>query len=172
MLTVGDRFPCFNLKAVVSNDPRTGIVEATNDAYKAGWLVVFFWPKDFSAVCPTEIEAFGRLEPTFRERGAQILGCSTDSEMVHLDLRNQKLPLNRLPYPMLSDVNHVLCDALGIFDAQAGLAKRATYLVDPLGKIRFAMMTDWRVGRNPEEVLRVLDALQTDKPCPCNWKNG
>ncbi len=100
------------------------------------------------------------------------MGVSTDSEFVHLAWRTEKEELQTLPFPMVSDIKRALSEALGIIDEEAGVAQRATYIVDPEGIIRFVMVTDLNVGRNPEEVLRVLDALQTDELCPCNWKQG
>jgi lipoyl-dependent peroxiredoxin subunit C len=133
---------------------------------------VFFWPKDFTFVCPTEIAAFGKLNREFADRGARLFGVSIDSEYVHLAWRRDKEELRDLPFPMLSDIKRELSNALGILDAEAGVAQRATYIVDNEGIIRFAYVTDLNVGRNPDEVLRVLDALQTDELCPCNWKKG
>src|SRR3990167_7721799 len=172
MLTVGDQFPEFSLKSVVSNDMKTAFVELTNQSYKGKLLVVFFWPKDFTFVCPTEIAEFGRLNKEFNLRDAQVLGASTDSEFVHLAWRQHHDDLKTLPFPMLSDIKRELSESLGIIDKNACVAKRATFIVDPEGIIRFAMVTDLSVGRNPSEVLRVLDALQTDELCPCNWKKG
>ena len=123
-------------------------------------------------MCPTEIAAFGKLNREFNDRDAVVYGVSTDSEFVHLAWRKDKEELNNLPFPMLSDIKRELTTALGVLDAEAGVAQRATYIVDPEGIIRFAYVTDLNVGRNPEEVLRVLDALQTDELCPCNWKKG
>ncbi|MCG3177136.1 MAG: Alkyl hydroperoxide reductase C [Candidatus Omnitrophica bacterium] len=172
MLAVGDNFPQFRVKATVSNDVKDAFKEITNATYKDKWLVVFFWPKDFTFVCPTEIEAFGRLDKDFRDRGAVVLGASTDSEFVHLAWRKDKKELSTLPFPMLADVKRELSQALGVLDAREGVAQRATFIVDPQGVIRFVMVTDLQVGRNPQEVLRVLDALQSDELCPCNWKKG
>ena len=142
------------------------------DTNKGKWRVVFFWPKDFTFVCPTEIAAFGKLDKEFKARDAQLLGVSTDSEYVHHAWRSTKDELKNLPFPMLSDIKRDLTTELGILDKEAGVAQRATYIVDPEGVIRFVYVTDLSVGRNPEEVLRVLDALQTDELCPCNWKKG
>jgi peroxiredoxin (alkyl hydroperoxide reductase subunit C) len=97
---------------------------------------------------------------------------SVDSEYVHLAWRRERAELQDLPFPMLSDLKRELSGALGVLDPQAGVAQRATYVVDPQGVIRFAYVTDLSVGRNPAEVLRVLDALQTDELCPCNWQPG
>jgi alkyl hydroperoxide reductase subunit AhpC len=172
MLSIGQRFPEFSLTGVVSNDVSSAFQTFTGESFLGKWLVVFFWPKDFTFVCPTEIAAFGQLEKAFQERDAQVLGASIDSEFVHLAWRTEKQELRNLPFPMLSDIKRQLSMRLGILDAEAGVAQRATFIVDPQGVIRFVYVTDLNVGRSPEEVLRVLDALQTDELCPCNWKQG
>jgi len=172
MLGIGQRFPEFSLTGVVSNDLAHGFHTFTHDGFPGKWQVVFFWPKDFTFVCPTEIAAFGKLEREFKARDAQLLGVSVDSEFVHLAWRRDKEELKNLPFPMLSDIKRELTGSLGILDPEAGVAQRATYIVDPEGVIRFVYVTDLNVGRSPEEVLRVLDALQTDELCPCNWKQG
>ena len=172
MLSIGQRFPEFSLTGVVSNDVSNAFQTFTGQSFPGKWLVVFFWPKDFTFVCPTEIAAFGQLDKAFQERDAQVLGASIDSEFVHLAWRAAKQELRDLPFPMLSDIKRELSMQLGILDAEAGVAQRATFIVDPQGVIRFVYVTDLNVGRSPEEVLRVLDALQTDELCPCNWKQG
>ncbi len=173
MLTVGDKFPDFKLKATVSTESlEKAFLEISNTTYKNKWLLVFFYPKDFTFVCPTEIKGFGDLNSQFADRDTQVLAASTDSEFVHLAWRRDHKDLHDLPFPMLADTAKRLTTALGILDAEEGVAKRATFLVDPEGIIRFAYVTDGSVGRNPQEVLRVLDALQTDELCPCNWHQG
>ncbi|MBF0253840.1 MAG: peroxiredoxin [Candidatus Omnitrophica bacterium] len=169
MLGVGEKFPDFKLTAV---DTNKAFKEVTGKSYKGKWLVVFFWPKDFTFVCPTEIVAFSEIEKEFAQRGAQVLGVSTDSEYVHLAWREHHPGLKNLTFPMLSDVKRDLSTALGIIDPNAGVAQRAAYLVDPEGTIRFVMVTDLGTGRNPAEVLRVLDALQTGELCPASWQKG
>jgi peroxiredoxin (alkyl hydroperoxide reductase subunit C) len=171
MLTVGDRFPGFALRAVVSSDPAHAFAEVRHDGAPGTWQVVFFWPKDFTFVCPTEIAGFGRLAGEFAARGARLLGVSTDSEYVHLAWRRQHPDLRELPFPMLSDLKRELSTALGILDAE-GVCLRATFVVDPEGVIRFASANDSAVGRSPEEVLRVLDALQSGGLCPVGWQRG
>jgi peroxiredoxin (alkyl hydroperoxide reductase subunit C) len=172
MLGVGKQFPEYRLSAVVSTEQSKAFETIESSTHAGKWRVIFFWPMDFTFVCPTEIAAFGKLEKEFRARDAQLLGASTDSEYVHLAWRRDKEELKELPFPMLADVKRELTTALGILDPEAGVAQRATYIVDPQGVIRFAYVTDLNVGRNPEEVLRVLDALQTDELCPCNWQKG
>ena len=172
MLSVGQKLPAFNLKATVSNEIADAFTDVTHESYKGKWLVLFFWPKDFTFVCPTEIAEFGKLNKEFKDRDAQVLGASTDSEFVHLAWRQHKEELNALPFPMLADIKRELSQALGILDPAEGVAQRATFIIDPEGIIRFTMVTDLSVGRNVKEVLRVLDALQTDELCPCNWQKG
>ncbi len=172
MLTIGDKFPAFDLQAVVSIDMAKAFTRIDNDTDKGKWKVVFFWPKDFTFVCPTEIAAFGKLAGDFKDRDAVVYGASTDSEFVHLAWRQTHADLKALPIPMLADIKRELSTALGILDKNEGVALRATFIVDPEGIIRFVSVNDLSVGRNPAEVLRVLDALQTDELCPCNWKKG
>ncbi len=171
MLTVGDRLPQFSMKATVSEELDSAFTTIDNQTYAGKWLVLFFWPKDFTFVCPTEIAEFGRKNGEFADRDAQVLGASVDSEFVHLAWRKDHKDLRGLPFPMLADIRKDLSAALGVLDEE-GVAKRATFIVDPQGVIRFASVTDMNVGRNVGEVLRVLDALQTDELCPCNWQPG
>lgn len=175
MLTIGERLPAFNLTAVVNNnldDLDKSFASLTHESFPDKWLILFSWPKDFTFVCPTEIAGFGKLNRDFEDRDAQVLGMSTDSEFVHHAWRKHHADLKELPFPMLSDIKRELSSALGILDKEAGVSQRATFIIDPHGIIRFVMVTDMNVGRNPQEVLRVLDALQTDELCPCNWKKG
>lgn len=172
MLTIGNTFPSFSLKGVVSTDPKTAFQTFTEKSAKGKWQVLFFWPKDFTFVCPTEIAAFGKLNREFNDRDAVLYGVSTDSEFVHLAWRQNHADLKNLPCPMLADIKRELSDALGILDKEEGVCLRATFIVDPQNIIRFVSVNDLSVGRNPQEVLRVLDALQSDELCPCNWQKG
>jgi len=172
MLGVGEKFPEFAVKATVSLDKGKEFQDVTNESYPGKWKVYFFWPKDFTFVCPTEIAAFGKLNGEFQDRDTQVLGGSTDSEFVHLAWRNNHADLKNLPFPMLADVKRELSEELGILDPKEGVCQRATFIVDPEGIIRFVAVTDLSVGRNVDDVVRVLDALQTDELCPCNWQKG
>jgi lipoyl-dependent peroxiredoxin subunit C len=171
MLTVGDKLPEFALQAAVSLEKGKEFAEITQSSYRGKWLVLFFWPMDFTFICPTEIAEFGRRNPDFADREAQVLGASTDTHFVHLAWRNQHPDLKTLPFPMLADTKRELSSALGILHKD-GVALRATFVVDPEGIIRHVSVNDLSVGRNVDETLRVLDALQTDELCPCNWKRG
>src|SRR5437763_7386757 len=180
LLTIGDQFPAYRLTALIGGDlskvdaqqPEDYFTTISSDDFEGKWRVVFFWPKDFTFVCPTEIAAFGKLARDFADRDAQVLGASIDSEYVHLAWRGSHPDLRDLPFPMIADVKRELAGALGVLDRKEGVAMRATFVVDPQGVIRFVSVNDLNVGRNPAEVLRVLDALQTDELCPCNWQKG
>jgi lipoyl-dependent peroxiredoxin subunit C len=172
MLTVGDRLPEFKLQAVVSTKSGKEFAEISNSDLKGKWTVLFFWPMDFTFVCPTEIAEFGRRNADFKDRDAQVFGASTDTQFVHLAWRKNHEDLADLPYPMLADTKRELSQSLGILHKQDGVPLRATFLVDPEGVIRWASVNDLKVGRNVDEVLRVLDGLQTDELCPCNWQPG
>jgi alkyl hydroperoxide reductase subunit AhpC len=172
VLGIGDKFPDFKLKATVSTDKNNFAQDITGESYPGKWKVYFFWPKDFTFVCPTEIAGFGKLNRDFTDRDTQVIGGSTDSEFVHLAWRQNHPDLKDLPFPMLSDIKRELSDQLGILDRNEGVCQRATFIVDPDNTIRFVYVTDLSVGRSVEEVLRVLDALQTDELCPCNWQKG
>ena len=171
MLTVGDKFPAFSLNSVVSIEPNSEFKTLTQDSHPGKWLVVFFWPMDFTFVCPTEIAEFGKKNAEFKERDAQVLGASVDTHYVHLAWRNNHPDLKNLPFPMLADTKRELSTTLGILHKD-GIPLRATFIVDPEGIIRWASVNDLSVGRNVDDVVRVLDALQTDELCPCNWKKG
>jgi peroxiredoxin (alkyl hydroperoxide reductase subunit C) len=172
MLTVGDRFPQFKLQAVVSLEKNREFAELTNQSFPGKWQVIFLWPMDFTFICPTEIAAFGKRNQDFQERDAQVLGASTDTHFVHLAWRKDHPDLRSLPYPMLADTKRELSTALGVLHRKDGVALRATFVVDPEGIIRHVSVNDLSVGRNVDEVIRVLDALQTDELCPCNWRKG
>jgi peroxiredoxin (alkyl hydroperoxide reductase subunit C) len=172
MLTIGEKFPKFKLNAVVSLDKGKEFQEITESTHSGKWQVIFFWPMDFTFICPTEIAEFGKRNRDFADRDAQVLGASTDTHFVHLAWRNENPDLKNLPYPMLADTKRELSSALGILHKDEGVALRATYIVDPEGFIRWVTVNDLSVGRNVDETLRVLDALQTDELCPCNWKKG
>jgi len=169
---VGEKFPAFELTAVVDLDLKKAFQTLTDQSFAGKWKVYFFWPKDFTFVCPTEIAAFGKLNPEFVSRDTQLLGASIDSEFVHWAWRNDQPSLKNLPFPMLSDIKRDLSEQLGILDLKAGVSQRATFIVDPENVIRFVYVTDLSVGRDPQEVLRVLDALQNGGLTPCGWHKG
>ena len=172
MLTIGDRFPEFSLQAVVSREKGKEFSTIGSKTHEGKWRVVFFWPMDFTFVCPTEIAEFGKRNRDFTDRDTQILGVSTDTQYVHLAWRNDHADHRDLPYPMIADTKRELSTALGILHKEEGVPLRATFIVDPEGVIRWINVNDLSVGRNVDEVLRALDALQTGELCPCNWEKG
>jgi peroxiredoxin (alkyl hydroperoxide reductase subunit C) len=172
MLTIKDRFPAFSATAVVSDEPGHQFLRLTDQSFPGKWKIYFFWPKDFTFVCPTEIAGFAALDGEFRARDAQLVGVSIDSEYVHLAWRDSHPDLQGLPFPMVADLKRELSSALGVLDRVEGVALRATFIVDPEGAIRWVSVNDLEVGRNPHETLRVLDALQTGELTPCNWQRG
>ena len=178
MLGIGDKLPAFQVMGVkpgFNNHVEAGqsAFEAiTETSFPGKWKVIFFYPKDFTFVCPTEIAEFGRHEGEFRARGAQVLGASTDTHYVHLAWRREHPALRDLSFPMLADFRRELAQALGIIRADAGVALRATFIVDPEGVIRWVSVNDLSVGRSVVETLRVLDGLQTGELTPCDWRPG
>jgi alkyl hydroperoxide reductase subunit AhpC len=172
MLTIGDQFPAFCLNSCVSSERGREFQIVSNDSYEGKWKVVFFWPLDFTFVCPTEIIEFASREMEFRALNCQLLGCSTDSQYSHLTWRKDNKSIDRVPFPLLSDIKRELSQRVGVLHRSEGVPLRATYIVDPGGIIRWVEVNDLNVGRNVEEVLRVLKALQTEKLTPCGWMPG
>ena len=172
LLGIGEKFPEFSLQACVSIEKGKEFKIITSNDIRGKWSVVFFWPLDFTFVCPTEIAEFNKELRAFRDRDAVVLGGSTDSQFVHLAWRQHHSDLKNLGYPMLADNKKELTEALGILHRDEKVPLRATYIVDPEGVIRWVSVNDLKVGRNIKEVIRTLDALQTDELCPCNWEQG
>lgn len=172
MLSIGENFPDFSLTAVTGSDHTKDFHPVTLATYEKQWKIIFFWPKDFTFVCPTEIVGFAKLETAFKDRDCVLVGASTDSDFVHAAFRKHHPDLKPLTFPWLADVKKELATSLGILNHDVGVANRTTFIVDPDNIIRYAEMTDLNVGRNPQETLRILDALQTDELCPCSWQQG
>jgi len=174
MLGLGSQFPTFSKTAVVSLEQGKEFATITSEDHKKDgkWLVMFWWPKDFTFVCPTEIAEFNRRASDFSDRDAVLIGASTDSEFVHAAWRRDHDDLRGLKFPMLADTSKSLAEELGILLEGEKVAYRVTYIADQDGIVRWVCANDLSVGRNVDEVLRVLDALQTDELCPCNWKKG
>jgi alkyl hydroperoxide reductase subunit AhpC len=172
LLGIGEKFPEFSLPAVVSIEKGKEFKEISSKDLSGKWAVVFFWPMDFTFVCPTEIADFNTQLKAFQDRDTLLLGGSTDSHYVHLAWRHAHPDLKNLGYPMLADHKMELSEALGILHPQEKVPLRATYIVDPDGIVRWVSVNDLSVGRNTKEVIRTLDALQTDELCPCNWEKG
>lgn len=178
MKTVGQKLEAFQITGVkpgFNNPEENGesAFEPINEqSFKGLWKIIYFYPKDFTFVCPTEIVEFNKLAKDFADRDAVVLGGSTDNEFVKLAWRREHKDLNKLGHWQFADVTGSLIDQLGVRDQEAGVALRATFVVDPNNVIQHVSVNNLNVGRNPEETLRILDALQTDELCPCNRAVG
>lgn len=177
MLTVGDQMPSFAVtgvkpKFMLPEEGGESAFEPVTQASFAGkWKVFYFYPKDFTFVCPTEIAAFDRLTEDFANRNAVVLGGNADNEFCKLAWRRDHADLNMLNHYMFADTAGSLIDQLGI-RAPEGVPYRATFIVDPENVIKHVDVNTLEVGRNPAETLRILDALQTDQLCGCNRQVG
>jgi lipoyl-dependent peroxiredoxin subunit C len=174
MLSIGKEFPVFNKKSVISIKKGEEFLNISSEDHKKNgkWLVMFWYPRDFTQVCPTEIREFNNLFEEFRDREAIVIGASTDTEFSHLAWLKIHEDLHDLKFPLLADTSKSLCEDLGILEDEEKVAYRVTYIVDPDGIIKWVCANHHNVGRNVDEVIRFLDALQTDELCPCNWKKG
>lgn len=172
MLTVGDSFPEFEKKAVVSLEPGKEFKTIKRDDFNGKWTVFFWWPLDFTFVCPTEITSFNEKFEEFEKRDANLVGASIDSEFVHLAWRNDHPGLRSLKFPMIADTSKSLSEELGILEKTNKIAYRATYIIDPDGIIQHVSVNGLDVGRNVNEIIRLLDAFQTGELTLCNWEPG
>ena len=172
MLTVGDKLP--SLKLPVQQGTSALPAGETIDLGQTNgkWKVLFYWPKDFTFVCPTEIVGYGDLKADFEDRDALLIGASTDTAHVHFAWRRSDEQLAQADFPWIADNKKELAETLGILDREEGVAFRATFIVDPDNVIQHVSVYNLNVGRSPEEVLRILDGLQTDELCPCNRNVG
>ncbi len=173
-IQVGQPAPDFEVQAYFRNkdggDGQFGPIKLAD--LKGKWVCLFFYPLDFTFVCPTELVAFNNALGEFDDRDCVLLTASTDSVYSHKGWCDSHPDLAGMKYPMLADNSHRLARSYGVLKEDAGIAYRGIFLIDPQGILRWAAVHDLSVGRNVDEVLRVLDALQTDKLCPCNWKKG
>lgn len=178
MLGIGDKLPEFKIVGVKPKFNRheengeDAFEAITQDSFEGKWKVFFFYPKDFTFVCPTEIVEFAKLNSEFADRDCVVLGGSTDNEFSKLAWRREHKDLTGLDQWSFADTNGSLVDGLGIREKNEGVALRATFIVDPDNTIQHVSVNGLSVGRNPKEVLRILDALQSDELCPCNRPVG
>lgn len=177
MLGVGDYLPEFEITGVKpgfmnhEEDGQSAFEKVTQDSFKGQWKVFYFYPKDFTFVCPTEIVEFAALNPEFEKRNAVVLGGSTDNEHCKLAWRREHPLLAKLNQWMFADTNGTLVDGFGI-RSESGVCYRATYIVDPENVIQHVSVNPDKVGRNPDETLRILDALQTEELSFCKRPVG
>lgn len=167
MIQVGQLAPDFTAAAVEDGK----FVDVTLSGYRGQWVVLFFWPLDFTFVCPTEIKAFSSAVDKFAELGSQVLGCSTDSKFSHLAWTESE-SLGKIDFPMVSDFTKSISRDYGILLEDLGAALRGLFIIDPDGVLQYQVVHSLNIGRNVDEVIRVLKALQTGELCPVNWDEG
>jgi alkyl hydroperoxide reductase subunit AhpC len=164
-LRIGDNAPDFKVKGVLNGQ----VADYSLAAYQGKWLVLFFYPADFTFICPTEVTGFSIMAKGFAAEEAAILGASVDTIDSH---RSWAAELGGLEYPLLSDENKTLSGAYGVLDEKDGVSLRATFIISPAGVISYQVVSHVNVGRSVEETLRVLKALRTERLCPSDWKPG
>lgn len=165
MLQVGKQAPDFECEALENGQ----FTQLKIEDYRGKWVVLFFWPLDFTFVCPTEVTAFSRRINEFRDLGAEVLGASTDSKFTHLAWTEK---IGNINYPMLSDITKEISREYGVLIEEEGIALRGLFIIDPDGIVRYQVVHDLNVGRNVDEILRVIKALQTGELCPVDWTEG
>lgn len=165
MLTIGMAAPELDLTGVCKG--KVGRYRLQD--YRGRWVVLFFYPADFSFICPTEVTGFQKLHADSRACGCEVFGVSVDPPDTHMAWANE---LGGIDYPLLSDQDKAVCGAYGALDEREGRALRATFVIDPDGVIQYSLASHRNVGRSIEETLRVLKALQTGRHCPAGWKPG
>lgn len=168
---VGEAAPPFTLDAWVGMTPGKEFRQISLSDYRGKWVVLFFYPADFTFVCPTEIKGFNDALAEFQKLDAVILGASTDSKFSHLAWVKRG-DLGELRYPLLSDFKKETARRYGCLDEKEGVTLRALYIIDPEGVLQYQVVHNLDVGRSVEETLRVLEALQTGSLCPLGWKPG
>jgi alkyl hydroperoxide reductase subunit AhpC len=171
MIVPGTKLPSFKTMACVGIEPEREFRSISSDDFPGKWLVLYTYPKDFTFVCPTEILEFDGKLRAFADRSAVVLGGSTDNEHSHLAWRREHRLLREIAHPLLF-LGPSMTESLGVLHPTEGVALRATFIVDPERVVRFSSANDLDVGRNVDEILRVLDALQTGELVACNWQKG
>jgi peroxiredoxin (alkyl hydroperoxide reductase subunit C) len=169
-ISIGQRVPSTELEAYVPGEPDAHRISLAD--YRGGWVVLVFYPRDFTFICPTELHAFAELTPAFAAEGASVVAVSTDSFWTHRAWFQSHPALEQVGYPVLADTAHTLSREFDVLVEADGSALRGTFVVDPEGVVRHLAISDQSVGRNPEETLRVVQALQTGELCPVNWHPG
>lgn len=165
MVTAGAKAPAFTLKGIYQGR----VEEYSLKSYQGKWLILFFYPADFTFICPTEVVGFSRMAAEFRAVGAEILGVSVDSVETH---RAWIEELGGIDYPLLSDERKSVSRAYGVLEEKEGVSLRATFIINPAREVSYFVVSHMNVGRSVEETLRVLKALRTGKLCPAEWKPG
>jgi len=171
MIRIGQSAPSFEHVTAYQRG-QEGFRHVSLAEYKGKWIVLFFYPRDFTFICPTEIEGFGKMDWEFQRMNCEILAASTDSEWSHKAWFTSDARLRGVAYPILADTNHSLSNAYDVYNGKDGLAERGLFIIDPEGIVKYALVSAGSVGRSVDETLRVLRALQSGDLCPMNWKPG
>ncbi|MDO8425257.1 MAG: peroxiredoxin [bacterium] len=166
---IGQPAPDFS-GVVAYQQGKDGFSKVSLSDYEGSWLVLFFYPRDFTFICPTELKGFGQKEEEFAALGAKILSASTDSEWSHKTWFERDLSM--VKYPVLADTTHAVAEAYGIYNEEEGLAERGLFIIDPEGILKYMVVSAGSVGRSVAETLRVLKALQSGNLCPVEWEPG
>jgi len=166
MVKVGEKAPAFIADAYVNGQ----ITKVSSNDFEKKWIILFFYPRDFTFVCPTELKGFAHIEPEFKKCNAVVVGASTDSAYSHKAWFERDMP--EIKYPILADTSHNISRAYDVLIENSGEALRGTFIIDPDGVLQYALISNLNVGRSTEETLRVLQALQTGGLCPIDWKPG
>jgi len=170
---VGKKAPDFNMPTTKNMEALDQVAKLSD--YQGKWLVLFFYPLDFTFVCPTEIRGFNSRLEEFRKAGAEILGVSVDSVYSHRAwVRTPQADggLGGLEYPLASDITKQASSDYGVLIEEQGIALRGLFIIDPEGVLRYQVVSDLNVGRSVDETLRVLQALQSGGMCPIDWHPG
>lgn len=168
MVNIGQPAPLFSADALL---PDGSFGRINLEDYVGKWVVLFFYPLNFTVVCPTELKQFHELHSKFEEEGAVVLGCSVDS--IHAHQRWVKDDLGgELAYPLLGDVTHSIAKDYDVLIHDKGYATRGSFIIDPEGRIQYVCLHNSQVGRDVEEILRVLQALKTGELCAAGWRPG
>jgi peroxiredoxin 2/4 len=171
MIHISKPAPNFeNVLAYCKGKDNNGFCRVNLKDYKGSWLVFFFYPRDFTFICPTELKGFAAHEADFAKLNAKILAASTDSEWSHKTWFEKDLP--QVAYPILADTTHAVSSAYDVLNGDDGSSERGTFIIDPEGVLRYALVSAGSVGRSVKETLRVLEALQTGERCPMEWEPG
>ncbi|MEI7741897.1 MAG: peroxiredoxin [bacterium] len=169
MITIGSQAPDF--KSILSyHAGHSEFHSISLSDYKGKWLVFFFYPRDFTFICPTELRGFSDHEADFAKLHAEVLACSTDSEWSHKAWFEKDLP--QVKYPVLADTTQKIARDYQVLNENDGSAERGLFIIDPEGVIRYILVSAGSVGRSVKETLRVLEALQTGERCPMEWTHG
>lgn len=167
MLQIGKPAPDFNNIMAYQNGDFTTI---SMKDFKKSWIILFFYPRDFTFICPTEIKGFAKMEKEFNDLNCKIVAASTDSHWAHKNWFEKDLP--EVKYPILADTTQQLSRDYGVLNSDDGSSERGLFIIDDTGTLRYVVISSGSVGRSVKETLRVVKALQSGELCPVEWEPG